>query len=113
MPFRLLLSLLFSVFCGQNTVGILKSGRKTAGAFISHGFGDTGDIRLRTSQHDRRLLHTMLLHMGGNGGAIHGFECVFQRGGVHQKFAGQFLNGDPFGEMLHQIVMDIPDDGFL
>ena len=55
----------------------------------------------------------MLLHMGGNGSAIHGFECVFQRGGVHQKFAGQFLNGDPFGEMLHQIVMDIPDDGFL
>ena len=52
MPFRLLLLLLFSVFCGQNTVGILKSGRKTAGAFISHGFGDTGDIRLRTSQHD-------------------------------------------------------------
>ena len=64
-------------------------------------------------QQQRRLLHPMYPHVGGDGGAIHLFEYILQRGAVHEKAAGQLVDGDPLRQVLHQILMHIADDLFL
>ena len=52
----------------------------------------------------------MLLHVCSDGFAIDLFEYGLERGGVHQIFFCQLLNGDPLGQVLRQIVVDAADD---
>ena len=58
-------------------------------------------------------LHAMLPDMGSQRAAVHGAEYLFQGRRVHMEAPGELVDRDTFIQVLNQIVMHLPDNGYL
>ena len=103
-------SLWLPILLRQNPVAALEGGGELALAVISDLSGDLGDGETGAGEKLRGTLHPMLLHMGSERIAVHGFEDRLERGGVHVKLSGEGVDGDFLIEMLKQILMDLVDE---
>ena len=103
------LPVLLPVLGGQNLGHIPEGLRKFSLGLIAYPGRDRGDALVRLPQEPHGFPNPVFLHIGSNGKTVDGLEHLLERRGVDQILAGQLLNGKTAGQILSQLVVNLPD----